>query len=403
MTRLVALSALLICGCAESHGLTMCTPGEACVVAGTGERGDRGDEGAASNAQLDLPIDVSVAPDGSLVVVDWNNNRIRAIDARGTIRALIGDGTLGEVREGDALDTPMNHPTHVAFDAEGRMLVSTWLGGVIARVEDGQLAIVAGTGERSYAGDGGRAIEAAFDRPVAGVVAGDAMRIADQSNQVIREVGADGAIERFAGACVSGGCAAGESPARCPESDRYACASGDPELRCHTACEPAFAGDGGLAIDARFAFPTGAATPPGGRIARGLEGELYVADTGNHRVRRIDADGTITTVAGSGARGTGGDGGPATAAALDSPGDVDVGPDGTIYVADTGSACIRAIDASGVIRTIAGACGMAGTSPASGPAEAMRFDRPSGIAVDAEGRVFVADTANNRVVVVVPR
>lgn len=401
---LVVTLGLLACGCSASHGLGECLPGAVCVVAGTAEAGGGGDHGPALEAQLSLPIDVTMAPDGRLIVLDWNNNRVRAIDERGTIAPVAGTGDLGQPREGPAGEADLNHPSHVAFDERGRMLISTWFNGVIARVDDGFLEIIAGTGERSYSGDGGPALEAAFDRPVAVVVADDAVLVADQSNQTIRRISADGTIARLAGLCVTGSCAEGEVPVPCFDNDRLTCPSGDPTSRCLGSCDAAFGGDGGPALDARFAFPTGAASAPGGRIARGPDGALYVADTMSHRIRRIDPSGTIVTVVGTGVRGTGGDGGPALEASLDTPADVDVGADGTLYIADTGSSCIRAVDPAGTIRTIAGRCGEVGAPRATRElAESARFDHPYGIAVAADGRVFIADTQNHSVRVVVPR
>lgn len=398
LPRIAAL--VLASGCATSHELDACLPGEVCAVAGTGERGDEGDGGPARDARLNLPIDVSVAPDGRVIVLDWANSRVRAI-ADGLIATVVGTGQLGQPREGPALESDLNHPTHVAFDERGRMLISTWHNGVIARVDGGVLEIVAGTGERAYRGDGGPARDAAFDRPVATVAAGGEILVADQSNQVIRRIAPDGVIERVAGTCVIGDCA-GEALVACADGDRWTCASVDPELACAAGCTGGFAGDGGPALEARFHFPVGAATPPGGRIARGPDGALYVADTQNHRIRRVDPSGGVTTVAGSGARGTGGDGGPALEASLDSPADVDVGPDGTLYVADTESSCVRAIDPAGIIRTLAGRCGTAGAPGLREPLASALFDHPHGVAVAPDGRVFVADTLNHRIRVIVP-
>lgn len=134
---------------------------------------------------------------------------------------------------------------------------------------------------------------------------------------------------------------------------------------------------------------------PGG-IAYDALGRLYIADTDNHRIRRVDADGRIRTVAGSGAPGGGGDGGPATSAQLDAPSDVSIGPDGTLYIADTGNHRIRAVLADGRITTVAGT-GVAGSTADGAPGTASRLHTPRGVAADAFGYLFIADTGNQRV------
>jgi serine/threonine-protein kinase len=158
-----------------------------------------------------------------------------------------------------------------------------------------------------------------------------------------------------------------------------------------------------VAIDARFSFAGGASATPSARIAIGPDGSIYVADTLAHRVRRVAPSGIVTTVAGTGERGTEGDGGPATEARLDGPSDVAVASDGTIYIADTGNSCVRAVDPAGILRTVAGRCGERGASGDGGAPEDALLDMPLGIDVDARGRLFIADTHNHRVRLVEPR
>jgi sugar lactone lactonase YvrE len=137
---------------------------------------------------------------------------------------------------------------------------------------------------------------------------------------------------------------------------------------------------------------------PGGSITVDAEGRVYLADTYNNRIRRIDfTAGTVTTIAGNGTAGYGGDGGPATAAMLNLPRDLELGPDGRLYIADTDNHRIRAVDlGTGVITTIAGN-GQAGFSGDGGPATEASFARPFGVAFDRQGQMYVADTFNNRI------
>jgi sugar lactone lactonase YvrE len=150
-------------------------------------------------------------------------------------------------------------------------------------------------------------------------------------------------------------------------------------------------------LDARFSQPVGQAADPAGRIVFGPKGDLFLADTGNHRIRRIDAEGLVSTVAGNGKPDYAGDGGDATEASLYRPVDIDVARDGTLYIADTFNSCVRAVDPSGEIRTVAGVCGEPGNGAASGPATKLKLNRPYGIGLAAGGVLYIADTYNHRV------
>jgi sugar lactone lactonase YvrE len=158
-------------------------------------------------------------------------------------------------------------------------------------------------------------------------------------------------------------------------------------------------GDGGSPLAATFHFQEVSDNPePGGGIAMDGQGRLYVADSWNHRIRRIDltAD-LIETVAGNGTAGFSGDGGPATAASLNYPRDVEFGPDGRLYIADTDNQRVRALDlATGVITTVAGNGGQGFFGDGAPPTGAM-LNRPFGIAFDAAGSLYIADTFNNRI------
>jgi DNA-binding beta-propeller fold protein YncE len=385
-----------------------CKPesGTVCTVAGTGTAGLSDEDTPAIEADIYLPMDVTVGPDGLLYIVDWNNHRIRVVDENEKIRTIAGTGALGDGPVGPVLESAFNHPTQVIFDPEGHMLIAAWHNSKIKRVDlaAGTLEDPCGTGARAYTGDGGPASVAALDLPAS--IALDAagnLYILDQANQVIRRVNPEGTIERFAGQCIIGACDDGEAPVACAMNDKSSCLlDTEPDTGCNKPCSTGFAGDGGPASEARLAQPVGQSADPAGRLMLDPAGNLFFADTGNHRVRKIDPDGVITTVAGNGQKGHAGDGGPAIDAELFNPTDVDFGPDGTLYIADTFNSCVRAVDPDGTIRTAAGVCGDRGFGGDGAAPEAGLFDRPYGIAVDATGTLYVADTWNHRIRAVTP-
>ena len=158
--------------------------------------------------------------------------------------------------------------------------------------------------------------------------------------------------------------------------------------------EKGFAGDGGPATRAKLDQPFD--------VAFDLDGNLYLSDTFNHRIRRVDAkSGVITTVAGNGKKGFGGDGGKATDAMLNEPYGVELDADGTLYIVDRLNYCVRRVDAkSGAIETVAGTGGKSGFAGDGGPATAALFVEPNGICLDGKGKMYVADVAGHRVRVV---
>ena len=149
-----------------------------------------------------------------------------------------------------------------------------------------------------------------------------------------------------------------------------------------------FGGDGGPALQASFRFPEA--------IAVAADGSLYIVDTNDHRIRRVGPDGTISTVAGTGTRGAGGDGGPAIQADLDNPRDVAVGPDGSLYIADFYNHRVRQVRPDGIMTTVAGT-GVAGRNGDGGPATQAELRMPAGVAVAADGTIYVADRGNQRI------
>lgn len=398
-----ALAAALCASCLPEWQPCTPAPGRICTWAGTGASGFSGDEGPAAGAELRQPVDLSFGPDGRAFVVDSGNHLIRVVDAAGTIRTVAGSGVPGDAVAGPALDARLNRPTSVAFDPEGRLVIAGWQNSKLFRVtlESHLFEVVAGTGARAYVGDGEPAERAVLDLPVAVAFspAGE-LHFVDQANQVIRRITRSGQVERFAGTCVIGHCALEEEPRACTGNSKTACAPEWDADACRKPCAMGFAGDGGPALAARLAQPFGQSADPGGRLAFGPDGRLYFADPGNHRVRRVDPDGRMTTVAGRGTEGHSGDGGHAVDGELNTPTDVELAPDGTLFIADTGNHCVRAIDPAGRLRTVAGRCGERGFAGDFGSPREALLDHPFGVALDRRGNLYVADTRNDRIRVI---
>jgi DNA-binding beta-propeller fold protein YncE len=383
--------------------------GEIDTMAGTGMTGTSDDDVPVLDADLYLPLDVTVGPDGRVYVIDWQNNRIRVITDEGRFQTVAGSGLLGEPQPGKATDSDLNHPSSVVFDDAGRMLIATFFNGKIARVDlaTGELELLYGNGGRDYTGEGGPAAEATFNVPssLAHDMSGN-LYVTDLANQVIRKVDGSGTITRFAGQCIIDSypdltCDPAGSTSACEGSDKLVC-TGEavPDYACGANCAPSFAGDGGPALEARLSVTTSAPPLPGGNMVFDAAGNLYVADTGSHRIRRIDTNGIITTVAGNGNAGYAGDGAPAIDAELHAPSDIAIAGDGTLYVADTYNSCVRAFRPGGVIHTVAGKCSEKGFAGDRGPATEALLDRPYGIALDGADNLYIADTYNHRIRIV---
>jgi DNA-binding beta-propeller fold protein YncE len=358
-----------------------CPSGSICTVAGTGIAGDGVDGVPALSTRLYLPQDMTVGPDGLLYVVDWNNHRIRSIDAMGDMHIVAGIGELGPSVD-DPTSDRLNHPTNVTFDPMGppdEMIIAAWHNSRVMKIKLGSDTPVSmcGTGKRGFGGNGGPAEAAFLDLPVAVVYdqAGNLL-IADQANNMIRKV--DRATDIISTLAGLGHCADAVNPMPCVLND------------------------GGPATAAGFHFPGGQAASPGGRIALGPDGSIYVADTEDFRLRKIDPTGLTTTIAGTGTWGFAGDGGPAASAQLGRLSDVAVGADGRIFVADTDNDCVRVLTPDGNIATFAGQCGTGGFAGDGGPATAALLDRPYGVEVGPHGEVYIADTHNERIRVVAP-
>ena len=308
----------------------------------------------ATSAPLYFPNSVAVDASGNLFIADEYD--IRKVTADGTISLYAGGGAT--FSDGPALSTAIGSSLALATDSAGNLYVADEYASLVRVIStSGQIKTLAGVivgGQPSYgfSGDNGpsRAAQLFFPTSVSLDSAGD-VYIADELNSRIREIGTNGVITTVAG-------------------------------MSH------FAGDGGPAAQAIFNLPTDAAVDANGNV--------FVADYSNQRIRKIDASGAVTTVAGSGTCGYSGDGGSAVSAALCFPWAVKVDASGNLFILDAGNLVVRKVTPSGVISTVAGT-GKAADRGDGGAATAASFLNLSGLAVDAAGNLYVADSSANRV------
>jgi sugar lactone lactonase YvrE len=277
------------------------------TMAGSGDRpqtnarcepsGPIGEPGPALSARLYGPGDVVMHPNGSLIIADQQNNRIRQVSSDGAIATIAGSGMHNLYAPGiPALSSPMDWPGALALDASGSLYFAEVHGNRIGKIgSDGRLTTIAGSGFPGFSGDGQRAALAQLRSPA------------------------------------------------------------------------------GIGFD--------------------TDGNLYIADRGNHRVRKVSGDGIITTFAGTGQRGFSGDDGPAAAAALDTPMDVKADRSGNVYIADAGNHRVRRVDRQGIISTIAGD-GVAGRGVDGVSPLVSSLNYPAGLAIDRNEDLYIADWQN---------
>jgi len=346
---------------ASNHRIRKVTPdGIISTVAGTGDAGYTGDRGPAPAATLDTPSGIAVDRQGNLIIADTNNNVIRKVSG-GTITTIAGTGDADYDGDGGpATDAAFDYPVAVAVDQVGNVYVADYNNYVVRKISagNGRISTYAGNGDYDFAGDGGPASKASLKAPndVAVDSAGN-LFIADTDDSRIRMVTPGGIISTVAGK----GSATGFSGA--------------------------FSGDGKAATAAELNNPNA--------VAVDNAGSLYVSDGDNYRVRKVTG-GIISTVAGNGSYSFAGDGDAATGTVMSGPSDVVVDPAGNIYIADTYNNRIRKISTNGIMSTVAGT-GDPAYSGDGGPATAAALNGPFGLALDAAGNLFVADTQNLRI------
>jgi NHL repeat len=350
--------------------------GTICTLVGNGEPAFTGEGQPARATSLYWPMDLEIAPDGRPYILDWQNHRVRRLDADGTLHTVIGTDSIGDgPGPGDGNETVapgiagtlinLNHPTDLQFSSDGAtMYLAAWHNHKIRQLDvaSGLVEVTCGKGP-GFAGDGLTEDKALFSMPrsLALAPSGD-LFVVDTRNLRVRRIGASGIVSTVAGTGMRGA-----------------------------------AGDGADRLAATFSFQKDEENPePGGAVALDHDGRLYVADTLNNRVVRIDLDsGLVKRIAGDGTYGGGGDGGPAVSAQLGKPQDLEIGPDGRLFIADTENHVVRAVDlTTGVITRVAGN-GTVGDGGDGGDARAASLNRPFGIALDPAGNLYIADTRNN--------
>lgn len=326
------------------------------TVAGNGIASGSGDGRPAQEATLNTPADITVDSHGNIYVADAFNHRIRRIDPDGIITTFAGTGEIGDDGDsGPAGAARLRTPLGIALGADGTLYIADTYNHRIRRVStEGIITTIAGTGVSGFSGDGGPGAEALLSYPTGVAVAKDGtLYIADTRNHRIRKLAADGTITTVAGTGAAG-----------------------------------YSGDGGPATLARLNSPRG--------VAASNEGLLYIVDRENRRIRMVNTDGQITTVAGTGSSGFNGDRGQATSATLRAPYGVAVDSKGNLFIADTFNHRIRKVSPDGRVDTVAGSVlfGFSGDGWAAGQAS---LHYPLGVAVDIAGNLYVADSFNHRI------
>ena len=400
--------AVYIADAADNRIRKITPDGKIQTFAGTGVAGFAGDGGPAAAALLNQPYGLAVDPSGNVYIADLGNARVRKVSIDGTIQTIAGGGSM--VASGasavPAAGAQFLQPRNVAADPDGSLYISDFAAHTVYKISAGSLSVFAGNGNAGFGGDGSLATQAQLRAP-AGLASDGAgnVYIADSGNNRIRKVSHGNISSVFTTAAptgvavTSGGTLYIASAAYfgtqfagigglTPAVDVAVDKAGDVfvtetlyvreiskpgvNLIAGTGAPRFFGGDGGPATEARLHAPSG--------LARDGAGNWYIADAANHRVRKIDSSGIITTIAGTGTPGIKGDNGIAAQAQLNGPLSVAVDSTGNIYVADSGNNALRRITPGGTISTIS-----------------TQLSAPSYVAVGPDQSVYVADTGNNRV------
>lgn len=388
------------------------TDGSIQTVAGTGTAGFAGDGGPATAALLNQPYGLAIDSAGNLYIADLGNSRVRKVGTDGAIQTVAGGGTLPAATTGQggpATTAQLMEPRNVVVGGDGSLYISDFAANQVYRVSaSGILTLLAGTGAPGFSGVGTSALTAQLNAPAGlAVDPSGAVYIADSSNNRVRKVYNGVIITVFttpaptgvaldaggmlyiAGASYFGTVVQpipGISSARdvtVDASGNIYATSGNFVLEIPTGkvlatiagsgASQHFGGDGGPATAAQLYSPSG--------VVEDSSGNLFIADTSNNRIRMVTPAGIISTIAGTGAAGSSGDNGPASAGELNAPRGLTIDSADNLYIADSGNNEVRRITPGGAISTIA-----------------SQLNNPVSVAVDQHGSIYIADSGNNRIV-----
>jgi DNA-binding beta-propeller fold protein YncE len=379
-------------GPAEQEPRCEAAPGVICGWAGTGQAGFNGEGLQRTASTLYFPMDIVFSPYGQPVLSDWNNHKLRLVEDDGTLTTIMGTDFVGD-GDADRLDTTvagapgtevaLNHPTQQRYLSDGTLLSASWHTHKLRTwdPQTGMVHVLAGA-TPAFAGDNHDSLGIArFDQPVSVELDADEnVWVVDMRNERVRMI--DMAQQTILTTVGDG--------------------------------EKGYCGDGGPAREACLSFPRSENPEPGGALAFSPDGRLlYVADTENHVIRVVDLQArTIELYAGS-PQAPGDADGDRLGALFHSPRDLEMAPDGTLYVADSDNHKIRALDTrTGLVSTFAGTgqptcegdgpllvprvCDAQASSGDGGDALSAALYRPFGVALDLDGNLVVADTFNHR-------
>ena len=411
-----------------TNSVSMVTPGGAILtIAGLlscFQCGYSGDAGPANSANMWRPMGLALGPAGSIYFADSSNNRIRILIPSGqsptlyTVKTVAGTSSGGYSGDGGpAVVAQFSSLQRVALDAAGNLYISDKGNSRIRKMTpDGTISTVAGNGTYGYSGDGGSATKAQLSYPYGiAVDSGGNLYIADANNRVVRRVTPAGIISTVAGSGQSnsslgdGGQATSAnlySPydVAIDTKGNFYIADGNYRIRKVSTNgiistiagngKQGYSGDGGLAVNAQISTPSG--------VAVDSIGNVYFGISRFGPIRKVTTDGMISAFAGNGTEGFFGDGGPAVNAGLDYPEALVADAAGNLFIADCESNRIRQVSPDGTINTIAGSDTRPGYGGDGGAALSAGLNCPSGLALDPGGRIYVADTSNNRVRVLIP-